>query len=266
MSDILQEIIEHKKEEVAERKSLFPLKLLEKSVYYDSKTVSLKKYICREDKEGIIAEIKRSSPSKGMINPYFSVEKLSIGYMRAGASALSVLTDQKFFGGQSQDLSTARKFNFCPILRKDFIIDEYQVHEAKSIGADAILLIASVLEVSQHENLIKVAHELGLEVLMEVHNEHEWNKVKELDMDLVGVNNRNLRSFEVTLETSVKLAKVIPNDKVKVAESGIQSSEDIFFLRKYGYKGFLIGESFMKSSRPEQVCKSFIQDLKSQTV
>src|SRR3954468_733795 len=140
--NILDQIISHKRKEVDERKSLYPLKLLEKSIYYNSPVVSLKKYLLREDKVGIIAEIKRKSPSRGMINQHVSIERTSIGYMQAGASALSVLTDKEYFGGTNEDLNTARKFNYCPILRKDFFIDEYQIYEAKSIGADVVLLIA----------------------------------------------------------------------------------------------------------------------------
>ena len=196
--DILEKIIANKRQEVAERKSLIPEKLLERSIFYETTPLSLKKYLLRADKSGIIAEIKRKSPSKGVINPYVSVERTSIGYMQSGASALSVLTDKEFFGGSNEDLTTARKFNFCPILRKDFIIDEYQVVEAKSIGADAILLIAAVLEKDELKRLGKKAHELGLEVLLEVHNEEELSAINE-HVDVLGVNNRNLKTFEVTL-------------------------------------------------------------------
>src|SRR5688572_9735975 len=169
--NILDQIIEHKRKEVAERKELYPLKFLEQSIFFGSQPVSLKKYVQREDKSGIIAEIKRKSPSKGVINPHVSVERTSIGYMQAGASALSVLTDKNFFGGSNDDLTTARKFNFCPILRKDFTIDSYQIVEAKSIGADAILLIAAALDEAQLKSLTAFAHAIGLEVLLEVHNE-----------------------------------------------------------------------------------------------
>ena len=136
--NILEKIVEQKKKEMAERKSLYPVKLLEQSIFFASPTVSLKKYVQRKDLSGIIAELKRKSPSKGAINPYVSIERTSIGYMQAGASALSILTDKEFFGGSNEDLMVARKFNYCPILRKDFTIDEYQIVEAKSIGADAI--------------------------------------------------------------------------------------------------------------------------------
>src|ERR1700749_3352019 len=173
----LNTIIEHKRKEVQEKKDLYPSKLLERSIYYNSPCVSLKKYLLRNDLTGIIAEFKRKSPSKGFINKYADIEKTTVGYMQAGASALSVLTDTNFFGGKNEDLSLARKFNFCPILRKDFTVDEYQVIEARSIGADAILLIAAVLSKEQIKNLTKLATDLGLEVLLEIHGEEELDKV-----------------------------------------------------------------------------------------
>src|SRR5918993_1938530 len=168
--NILDQIIEHKRKEVSERKELYPIKFLEQSIFFGTQPVSLKRYIQREDKSGIIAELKRKSPSKGVINPHVSVERTSIGYMQAGASALSVLTDKNLFGGSNEDLTMARKFNFCPILRKDFTIDEYQIIEAKSIGADAILLIAAALDAPRLKTLASFAHTFGLEVLLEVHN------------------------------------------------------------------------------------------------
>ncbi|MEM7299120.1 MAG: indole-3-glycerol phosphate synthase TrpC, partial [Bacteroidota bacterium] len=171
--NILEEIVANKRKEVNAQKELYPIKLLEKSTYFEGQPVSLKKYIRREDKSGIIAEIKRKSPSKGLINKHVSVERTSIGYMQAGASGLSVLTDNQYFGGTAEDLKVARSFNFCPILRKDFMIDEYQVLEAKSIGADVILLIASVLDKEEIEKLGGLAQSLGMEVLLEVHGEEE---------------------------------------------------------------------------------------------
>jgi indole-3-glycerol phosphate synthase len=259
--NILDQIVAHKHKEVEERKSLFPVKLLEQSIFFSSQPVSLKKYVLREDKPGIIAEIKRKSPSKGSINPYVSVERTSIGYMQAGASALSVLTDKNFFGGSNEDLTIARKFNFCPILRKDFVVDEYQIIEAKSIGADAILLIAAVLNAETIKAFTKTAKSLGLEVLLEVHDEAEVNANLNAEVDLIGVNNRNLKTFEVSLETSKSLASLIPNEIVKVSESGIDNPLAIIDLKEHGYKGFLIGEQFMKHSRPEQACKEFIAEL-----
>lgn len=260
--NILDEIIAHKRKEVDERKSLYPVKLLEKSIYFSSQSVSLQKYIQRPDKSGVIAEIKRRSPSKGILNPNVSIERTSIGYMQAGASALSILTDTKFFGGSNDDLTTARKFNFCPIIRKDFTIDEYQVIEAKSIGADAILLIAAALEVKTAETLATFAHSLGLEVLLEVHDEDELKRTSSVDADLIGVNNRSLKTFEVSIGVSKRLAPLIPAGKVKVSESGLSEPAVIADLRKFGYEGFLIGETFMKHGRPEEAAMEFIKQLK----
>jgi len=258
---ILENILAFKQKEVAERKSLFPLKLLEQSIYFPGATVSMKKYIMREDKEGIIAEIKRRSPSKGIINPHFSVEEASIGFMQAGASGLSVLTDQEFFGGKNEDLTDARKYNFCPILRKDFIIDEYQIVEAKSIGADVILLIAAALEPNKLESLAEFAQTLELEVLLEVHDKEEVRKYAGKNIDIIGVNNRDLKTFETKLEVSARLSEYIPHEFVKISESGIYKPEDVFELRNYGYQGFLIGENFMRYSRPWEACSKFIHAL-----
>lgn len=259
--NILEKIIANKEKEVARRKELFPSKLLEESIYFPTPTISLKKYLLREDKHGIIAEIKRKSPSKGMINKHVSIEKTSIGYMQAGASALSVLTDTEFFGGKNEDLTIARKFNFCPILRKDFTIDEYQIIEAKSIGADAILLIAAALEPKKLKSLASFAKKFDLEVLMEVHNEDELLTSLCDEIDLVGVNNRDLRTFEVNISTSLKLAEMIPDKFVKVSESGISQPENIVTLKRCGFQGFLIGESFMANSRPHKACYDFIHHL-----
>lgn len=260
--NILDQILEHKRKEVDERKSLYPVRLLEQSIYFQTQPVSMRKYIQREDKSGIIAEIKRMSPSKGVINAHVSVERTSIGYMQAGASAISVLTDKKFFGGSNDDLTTARKFNFCPILRKDFTIDEYQIIEAKSIGADVILLIAAALESSQMKSFTSVAHSLGLEVLLEVHNKEELERSLDAGADLIGVNNRDLKTFNLSIEVSKSLASMIPKEVVKVSESGIESPDTIVELREYGYEGFLMGQNFMQHSVPEKACKEFIDELR----
>jgi indole-3-glycerol phosphate synthase len=258
--DILEKIIAHKRKEVAERKSLYPVKLLEKSIYFSSPCVSLRKYLLRSDKVGVIAEFKRRSPSKGVINRYAPVERTSIGYMQAGASALSVLTDSEFFGGKSEDLSTARKFNYCPILRKDFTIDEYQVIEARSIGADAVLLLANVLSAKEIKAFSKLAHALGMETLLEVREEQELASFCD-DIDAVGVNNRDLRTFKTDVKRSHQLVKKIPADVVRVSESGIDSPQTIIELKKAGFNGFLIGESFMKHSRPEKACADLIASV-----
>jgi indole-3-glycerol phosphate synthase len=262
--DILEKIIAHKEKEVAERKSLYPAKLLEKSIYFSTEKVSLRKYLLREDKVGIIAEIKRKSPSRGMIHEFVSIEQTSISYMQGGASALSILTDTEFFGGKNEDLTTARKFNFCPILRKDFVIDEYQIVEAKSIGADAILLIAAALSPKRLNELAIFAKSLGLEVLMEVHNGAELDQHLNDNLDIVGVNNRDLKTFKVSVDTSINLAEAIPDKFVKISESGISDPETVIKLMSHGFRGFLIGEYFMSHSRPGAACAEFIKKIKKE--
>jgi len=259
--NILDQILADKQKEVAERKSLFPTKLLEQSVHYSGTPLSMCQYIQREDKSGIIAEIKRKSPSKGAINPHLDIEKTSIGYMQAGASGLSVLTDKKYFGGSSDDLKKVRNFNYCPILRKDFIVDEYQIIEAKSIGADAILLIAAALDANQIKQYGALAKSLGLEVLLEVHNKEELESSINEHIDLLGVNNRNLKTFKTDVAVSKSLAEAIPNDFVKVSESGISRPETIAELKEFGFEGFLIGENFMKSGSPGKSAAKFINEL-----
>ncbi|HLT07070.1 MAG TPA: indole-3-glycerol phosphate synthase TrpC [Cyclobacteriaceae bacterium] len=261
--NILEKIISHKQKEVAESKSLVPVKRLEQSIYYDTKVVSMKQYVTNPEKTGIIAEFKRKSPSKGLINGAAEVEQTSIGYMQAGASALSVLTDREFFGGKNEDLTLARKYNFCPILRKDFVIDEYQIVEAKSIGADCILLIAAVLEPKRLEELARFAKGLGLEVLMEVHDREELERSLNDQLDLVGVNNRNLKTFDVSLDTSLSLVNIIPSQFVKISESGISDPATLVQLKAAGFDGFLIGENFMKSSRPHQAAYNFMTEFRS---
>ena len=222
--------------------------------------VSLKKYLLREDKLGVIAEFKRRSPSKGNINPYAAVENVSIGYMQAGASALSVLTDEHFFGGKTEDLTTARKFNFCPILRKDFVIDEYQLIEAKSIGADAVLLIAECLDKKRLDQLASTAKQLGLEVLMEVHSIDQLAKLSD-HVDVLGVNNRDLKTFNVDIQHSIEMAAGIPKDLVRISESGIHHPEQVVELLQAGFQGFLIGELFMKTAHPQKTCREFIKNV-----
>ncbi len=260
---ILDEIIARKRKDTKEKAGTHPIKLLEKSLYFETESVSLKHYIKRKDKNGIIAEFKRRSPSKGIIHEFADVEKISIGYMQAGASALSVLTDSHFFGGTNKDLTTARKFNFCPILRKDFIVSEYQIVEAKSIGADVILLIASVLSKKEITDFTALAHQLGLEVLLEVHEKEELDKFSS-EIDLVGINNRNLKTFAVDFENSIQLSESLPKGTVKIAESGIDDFKKIIALKKYGFDGFLIGENFMKTASPEWACKKFIEQLNNE--
>ncbi len=258
MNNILNKIIAHKQKEVAANKARYPVKLLEDSIYFETPTVSLSKYLLREDKSGIIAEFKRHSPSKGDINPYASVEEVTIGYMQAGASALSVLTDNHFFKGKNEDLKEARKFNYCPILRKDFVIDEYQILEAKSIGADAILLIAACLEKKQLYDLAAFAQSLDLEVLVELHGKEDLSKLS-VKANVVGVNNRDLKTFEVSIKHSIQLFDDLPKEMVKISESGINDPNAIVALKRVGFQGFLIGEYFMKDDHPWQKCREFIQ-------
>ncbi|HMQ07052.1 MAG TPA: indole-3-glycerol phosphate synthase TrpC [Saprospiraceae bacterium] len=257
---ILDRIVNQKRIEIEERKALYPVALLEKSIYYQSPVVSLSHYIRREDKAGIIAEFKRKSPSVPSINPYASVEEVTIGYMQAGASALSILTDTPFFGGSPNDLTIARKFNFCPILRKDFIIDEYQIIEARSIGADAILLIAEILSAGELNHLAAFAHSLDMEVLMELHSSEMMDKFCD-HVDVIGVNNRDLTTFTTDIQLSYRLVNDLPGDKVKISESGILTPEEVMELGKAGYDGFLIGELFMRENQPAVVCKQFIDKV-----
>jgi indole-3-glycerol phosphate synthase len=260
--DILEKIVAYKKKEVEDRKSLYPVKLLERSIYFPTLPVSMSKYVSREDLTGIIAEFKRRSPSKGVINAYAPVERTTVGYMQAGASALSVLTDKPSFGGSNEDLTAARKYNYCPVIRKDFTIDEYQIIEAKSIGADAILLIAAILTPLQSKTLCAFAQSFGLEVLLEVHDERELAAHSDCTPNLIGVNNRNLKTFEVNVDVSKRLAEKIPGAPIKVSESGINDPSVIVELRQYGYCGFLMGESFMKHARPEKAARDFIVALR----
>ena len=261
--NILDKIVAHKHKEVEESKSLVPVKRLEQSIYFENRVVSMKHYVTDPEKTGIIAEFKRNSPSKGLINGAAEVEQTSIGYMQAGASALSILTDKEFFGGKNEDLTLARKYNFCPILRKDFVIDEYQIVEAKSIGADCILLIAAVLNPSRLEALARFAKQLGLEVLMEVHDQEELERSLNDQLDLVGVNNRNLKTFEVSLDTSLSLVDIIPSQFIKISESGISDPATLVNLKAAGFDGFLIGENFMKSDRPHQAAYNFMNEYRA---
>ncbi len=259
--NILETIKQHKIKEVEKLKAIYPVKLLEQSIFFESPCVSFSEYVGDPNRSGIIAEFKRKSPSKGDINKYADPEDVTIGYMQAGSAALSVLTDEHFFGAKKGDLTTARRFNYCPILRKDFIVDEYQIMEAKSIGADAILLIAKMITVKEIENFTALAHQLGMEVLLETHTEAEVLSHSESKADAFGINNRNLSTFEVSVENSIRLAEMLPKSKLKIAESGIDSIATINQLKANGFDGFLIGEYFMKHSNPGAKCKELINQL-----
>lgn len=257
--NILEKIIAHKKVEVAQRKEECSVTELEKQRFFSRQTLSLTKSLLDEKKTGIIAEYKRKSPSKGIINDRDSVEAVTRAYFGYGASGISVLTDQAFFGGSLDDLMAARD-NSIPLLRKDFMIDEYQILEAKAFGADVILLIAACLSPQEVKTLSAKAKNLGLEVLLELHDESELEHICET-VDMVGVNNRNLKTFEVDLEHSVRLAQKIDDRFVKVAESGINDVANIHYLKQHGFKGFLIGEYFMKQESPMMAFKEFTYQL-----
>lgn len=256
---ILKQITDYKKFEVAARKKAFPVPVLKQSALFERDCLSMAKNV--SERSGIIAEHKRRSPSKSVINEKSNLPEVVNGYMNAGVSAISVLTDTKFFGGSLDDLLLARASVNIPILRKDFIIDPYQIYEAKAYGADAILLIAACLFERELQEYSAIAKELGMDVLLEIHNEDELKKSLHPTVDLLGVNNRNLKTFKVSLDASKRLSKLIPDSYVKVSESGISNIEAIKELKPYGYKGFLIGERFMKTDNPGESAGEFINQL-----
>jgi indole-3-glycerol phosphate synthase len=235
---------------------------LEYSELFGRETISLSKSLSDKSRTGIIAEFKRKSPSKGILNSSSLVADITAGYFREGASGISVLTDTQFFGGSIADLLHAREKSNCPILRKDFIIDEYQVIESKSVGADAILLIASVLGRDEIRDLSRLARSVGMEVLLEIHEQEELDKLNQY-VNIIGVNNRNLKTFEVDTTTSERIAEKIPAGILKISESGISSPGVIRKLRQSGYDGFLIGEKFMCTEDPVKAFSEFVKELKS---
>lgn len=258
---ILDNIIRDKKREVTLKKAIIPMNQLEQSVLFEGKTISMSKNL-RNNIVGIIAEHKRRSPSKAIINQDHSVNFIAEGYQNAGASGISVLTDGKYFGGSLDDLLLTKASVSIPVLRKEFIVDEYQIVEAKAYGADTILLIAAVLTKEEIKRLSEFAQSLALEVLLEVHDEEELYKSIMPSLDMIGVNNRNLKTFEVNLELSKKLAPKIPDEFVKVSESGISDFNSIIELQAYGFQGFLIGETFMKTENPGVALSQFIKKIK----
>lgn len=260
--NILDKIIRDKKSEVLLKKEIIPVSQLEASVLFEKKIISLSQRL-RKSETGIIAEHKRRSPSKAIINQSLAVNEVAEGYENAGVCGMSVLTDSKYFGGSLDDLLLARAATEMPLLRKEFIIDEYQILEAKAYGADLILLIAAVLSEKELQKLSAFARSLGMEVLLEVHNSEELNKSLLPSVNMLGVNNRNLKTFEVDLSTSKELSSKIPDDFVKVSESGISSVAAIKDLQTFGYKGFLIGENFMKTQNPGEEAAKFINAFKN---
>lgn len=254
---ILDKIVIRKKEEVAAAKTKVSLAELEAMPLFQRTCYNLRESILDPNKTGIIAEYKRASPSKGLINGTSTVEEVVAGYQDAGASAISVLTDLDFFQGSLKDLTAARNVLQIPLLRKEFIVDPYQIAEAKAYGADIILLIAACLEKEEIKSLSEYAKSLGLNVLLEVHNEEELNKSIFPSIDAIGVNNRNLKDFSVSLDHSYDLVNKIPNQYIKVSESGISDPETIKALKKAGFNAFLIGENFMKTPNPTEAIKKF---------
>ena len=257
--NILDKIVIDKRREVATKEKILPIDFLQKSPMFLSETNSLAKNIISGS--GIISEFKRRSPSRDVINHKSSVIDVVQGYGEAGVSGISILTDTKYFGGSLDDLIQARNTVGLPILRKEFIVDSYQIYEAKAFGADAILLIAGILKESEIIRFSGLANKLGLEVLLEVHNEEELKKSDLTYVNLVGVNNRNLKTFEVTLETSRRLSTLIPEDKIKISESGISSISAIQELINFGFSGFLMGENFMKTEDPGETAVNFLREL-----
>lgn len=259
--NILDKIVARKRVELAQQQDYTSIEKLKTYDFFSKEVPSLKVYLQDDKHNGIISEYKRQSPSKGIINSISTVEQVIPLYEKAGVSGISVLTDSDFFGGNNSDLVAARSVSTVPILRKDFMISPYQIYEAKAIGASAILLIAAILSYKEAFELSQLAKDLGLDILMEVHNKEELDIVNPL-VDVVGVNNRNLKTFEVSLQQSIDLAAAMPADVVKISESGIYSVEDILLLRQHGFQGFLIGENFMRTKNPGQACIDFSETLK----
>ena len=255
-TNILDIIIEYKKLEVARAKEITSLATLQQSENFNRQTISMRQFLLDENKTGIIAEFKRKSPSKGIINATATVEAVTAAYTKYGASALSVLTDEQFFGGNVEDLKKAR-INHIPILRKDFMIDAYQIAEAKAMGADVILLIAACLTPQQVKEMAVYATSLQLEVLLEIHTEQELQHICD-ETAIVGINNRDLKTFKVDINRSIELSKKIPDNKIKIAESGINDIETIRIFKNEGYHGFLIGENFMKQPDPAIAFAQFV--------
>ena len=261
--NILEQIVAFKKQEIAKIKAEVSLEKLVKSPAFKRTPLSLKEALVEKGSTGIIAEFKRQSPSKGVINATSTIQEVTEGYLNANVAAQSILTDTRYFGGTMVDLMTARTLNSVrPILRKDFVVDAFQIVEAKAIGSDAVLLIAACLTKEELKNYGKLATELGLSVLYEVHSQEELDKISDLDGKIIGINNRNLKTFEVDLEHSIALAAQIPDSCVKVSESGISNPRIISGLKEYGFQGFLIGENFMKTDNPGRACRQFIDQIR----
>ncbi len=258
---ILNKILHCKRKEIDLLKRNFSYKDFEKFPSFNIETSSLANSI-KTDHFGIIAEHKRMSPSKSIINEFSNFDEIINGYSSAGVSGISILTDKKYFGGSIEDITNAKKLTKLPILRKEFIIDEIQIIEAKANGADAILLISACLTKNLIKTLSECAKKLNLDVLVEIHELSELSNCLLDTVDIIGVNNRNLKTFNVNTKISKDLSKHIPNEFVKISESGISSVKEIIELQEFGFDGFLIGEKFMKKDNPGLEALNYINDLK----
>jgi indole-3-glycerol phosphate synthase len=261
--DILKTIISHKRKELEIRKKSVPVNRLEDSEFFRCKMPSFFEAIAAPG-PSVIAEFKRMSPSRGIINIHAEIEQVAKEYQDAGIAALSILTDNKFFGGGEQDLKNVAGFSQIPILRKDFIIDEYQIVESRSIGAAAILLIASVLTKKEVNSFAELAANLGMDVLFEIHDKEDIDKISR-HIKIAGINNRNLKTFRVDLERSAELIALLPEKFLKVSESGISGYRDAKKLYELGYDAFLVGELFMREESPGKAASVFIKDLRKHT-
>ncbi len=258
---ILEEIALHKRKEVESNRLLNDYKKLEKSKYFKRESLLLTEYLLDDRKTGIIPEYKRKSPSSGIINEKARIEDVTVGYANAGASGLSILTDERYFGGNGDDLTRARELIMLPILRKDFTVDEYQIVEAKALGADVILLIAAILNKKQVREFARLAVSLGMQVILEIHQIRELDYLNQY-ISITGVNNRNLKDFTVDIKISYSLSERIPSEFMRISESGLVSPEDIRKLKDCGYQGFLMGEIFMKNNDPVKSFEIFVKELK----
>ncbi len=261
MKNILDEIVEKRKQTVAQLKNIVPIEAWEMMPFYKRNCLSLQKNLLNDKLTGIIAEFKRASPSKGIINADADLFDVICDFEMNGAAAASILTEPLYFKGNNDDLMRIRNSINIPLLRKDFIFDEYQIAESKAIGADVILLIAASLTAGEVKRLATFANNIGLEVLLELHDETELEHICDT-ITIIGINNRNLKTFEVDIERSLRMAEKIPADKIKVAESGISNTETIKVFKDAGFKGFLMGENFMKEKNPGAAFKQFVQKLK----
>ena len=260
MNTILDTIVKHKKEEISLAKSSVSIEVLQKKALYSRACFSFSEALKNPASSGIISEFKRKSPSKGWIHQDAIVGEVVAAYQDAKVAAISCLTDAHFFGGSIQDFEEARSVFEGPMLRKDFIIDPYQIHESKAMGADVILLIAAILTKEEIVEFTGLAHELGMQVLLELHHNSELDKYTE-EVDVVGINNRDLRDFSVSLLTSIDMKRRLPEDCLIISESGLEHPGIVCDLYRYGFRGFLMGEHFMKHDQPGETAKEFIEDL-----